>query len=710
MSYFKRLTAVVLSLMILMSALCSVLTFNASAETITYVDIQANYVRIRTTPSTADLSNVIEQVSYKLTTLVESTYVDGYTWYKVTYHNGTQQITGYVRHADYTVLKTVTFSEDFEETLKQFPESYRAGLRELHAMYPNWVFVPDKVNSDFNYIVSLESTGMTKQVSMSSHPVSWRSMGENVYNWDSGTWNESNGGWTGASREITAYYMDPRNFLNNSEIYMFLDQSYNPAYQNELGVEKIVQGTFLARGYSDSADTAYGGSYVKVIMAAAQQSGVSPYIIASKIIQEQGVNGTSSLISGTTSHGKYFNFFNINASGSTNADVVANGLAHAKNKGWTTRSASIIGGAQFLSNGYISAGQNTYYYQDFNVKNLGSLWHQYAQAIHDARSKGASSGSTYKTEYDYALNFLIPIYNNMPESPSPKPVQSSAKNNYYFNGISASGLSPSFYRYTYNYSLSVSGNSLVQISLPDGASLASSSKILLRPGKQNVTLKVRSQTGYTNDYNISVTASKDCFLYVSTSASMPIAPEIQSVSEGMVTLVSKSGYQYSKDGVNWQSSNVFSNIEYDKVYEFKLKNTSSGAVGESLKFSIASRRNVVVGETKLLVAPKENYEYSIDGVNWQDSNVFENLTKNSRYTVFARMKSGGEIITQYDALGTSDKLDGIDEFETLDATTLVWMRETILDDENILAGDITRDGVVDVRDLMRLKRNMANGQ
>ena len=45
-----------------------------------------------------------------------------------------------------------------------------------------------------------------------------------------------------------------------------------------------------------------------MIMDAAKSSGVNPYVIAAMLIQEQGVKGTSGLISGATG---IYNSFNI---------------------------------------------------------------------------------------------------------------------------------------------------------------------------------------------------------------------------------------------------------------------------------------------------------------------------------------------------------------------------------------------------------------
>ena len=533
MKVFKRSLSFILCLVLLFTATFA--NFTVSADEITTAFIEGTGVRVRTGPSTQH--SIIEQISNTNATVIGSQQVGNDIWYQITYHNGTEQITGYIFY-DPSYIRIVTYNPtaDFETKLEAFPESYRDALRALHSKYPDWEFIPDTVTTSFWDSVALQSVNMRKQVSFTSHPVSWRSMVSGSYSWSSKSWILSNGGWTGASREIIAHYMDPRNFLNESEIYMFLQQGYNAANQTEEGVNKIIAGTFMATNYSDPDDTAYGGSYAKVIMEAARQSGVSPYILASKIRQEIGVAGTSSLISGTTSHGKYFNFFNIGASGSNDAAVIANGLARAKAEGWTTRSASIIGGAKFLSDGYISAGQDTYYLQDFNVHQPDRLWHQYAQAVHDARSKGVSLAKTYQEDGNYPLTFRIPIFPGMPESVCEKPVSSGKTNNYYFEDVSIGGLSPSFSMFNYNYALYLSDNAVITVKPVENATYAGAKEFNLKKGENVVLLKVKSETGYIMDYAVNITAEKDCVLTVNSGEIKPVYRKGDTNGDNQITV------------------------------------------------------------------------------------------------------------------------------------------------------------------------------
>ena len=50
-----------------------------------------------------------------------------------------------------------------------------------------------------------------------------------------------------ASEEIVCYYMDPRNFLNDTYIFQFLNHNYDSAHQTKEGLQSMVTGTFLEK-------------------------------------------------------------------------------------------------------------------------------------------------------------------------------------------------------------------------------------------------------------------------------------------------------------------------------------------------------------------------------------------------------------------------------------------------------------------------------
>lgn len=409
----------------------------------------------------------------------------------------------------------------FDAQLASFPESYRPYLSALHQQYPNWQFVADYVRYDFWNSVSEQSKNHRKLVSMNDK-ISWRSMGKGNYNWSTGEWTKSSGEWTDASKEVIAYYMDPRNFLNSVDMFIFFEQTYDSKSQTAQGVENIIKNTFLAKGYNDpNEDPKYrtnpnesNCSYVKVIMDAAEQSGVSPYIIASTIIIEQGVNGTSPLISGKyQGYEGYYNFFNVEASGN---DIYGNGLKYAENNGWSTRAKAIIGGAKFYGNNYVNEGQDTYYYKDFDILDSVPYTHQYAQSIYDAKVKASKIKSQYIENREMSLIFRIPIYKNMPATPPAYPPENNNYNNYYFTDISAFGMNPAFDMYTQNYSMSVSGDTAINVKFPNTAAYVSENTFSLKKGENTVRLNVKAQSGHTNTYIFKISAEKDCKLIVST--------------------------------------------------------------------------------------------------------------------------------------------------------------------------------------------------
>ena len=491
--------------------------------------------------------------------LGEQRGTDGKTWYQIRFSGtgGTEQ-TGYVS-AEYVRLPvSYTTDSDFEAKLSAegFPESYKNGLRQLHAQYPNWVFKAKKTGLDWNTVIENEAL-LGRNLVSSGSISSWKSVESGAYNWDNSTWTGFDGSnWVAASEDIIRYYMDPRNFLDDTYVFQFLSHEYNSSTQTRDGLAKMVEGSFLS-GTTDSTGTGSstgstgasgpsgssgssggvskdgpgrsqgkdqdvnhgpgvsgssrnsgspagstgevsleaphasvtprnhnlvmtgigvgeapgsssqntgapsgssgsnapsssgspntggpgvssgsGGSdsnvsvgqapesggqasgtgssqtsgpsgssssqnagpssgpsssgsssgtpssntgsgsklYVDIIMDAAAQSGVSPYVLAAMILQEQGTNGGSPLISGNYSgYPGYYNFFNVEAYQSGSMSAIQTGLRYASQSGsygrpWDTVEKSIIGGAQNYGDNYVKAGQNTFYLKKFNVQ------------------------------------------------------------------------------------------------------------------------------------------------------------------------------------------------------------------------------------------------------------------------------------------------------------------------------------------------------
>ncbi len=179
-------------------------------------------------------------------------------------------------------------------------------------------------------------------------------------------------------------------------------------------------------------------SYADIIIKAAEESGISPYSIAIKIFQEVGRNGSNSVTGTYPGYEGYYNFFNFGAYDGGNA--IENGLKYAKEKGWNSQYRSIVEGAKLMADSYISVGQNTAYFYKFDVidegKN-GTFWHQYMTNIQDPSSQATTLYNTYAKNnmLDLSLNFVIPVYNDMPGiCGKPNGIDSNAPNSYYVNG------------------------------------------------------------------------------------------------------------------------------------------------------------------------------------------------------------------------------------------------------------------------------------
>ena len=297
--------------------------------------------------------------------------------------------------------------------IEQFPESYRPALEALKQQHPNWTFVRQNTGLDFQTVINNELQGGKSLV--------YKSYGDYCKE------GQHSPNWYFASEDILKLYMDPRNSLQENAIFQFEQLTYNESYHTEAAVESFLNNTFMNSG-SPAPQTDMTFSHIFWAIGAEQQ--VSPFHLAARVYQEQG-QGTSPLISGSyPGYEGYYNYFNISASGSTNEQVIINGLTYARNNNWNNAYASILGGANVISANYIKKGQDTLYLQKFNVSPTASnpvYTHQYMQNISAPTSEALSMKRLYESAgaLENTFVFKIPVYENMPESPCPMPTYST---------------------------------------------------------------------------------------------------------------------------------------------------------------------------------------------------------------------------------------------------------------------------------------------
>ena len=351
----------------------------------------------------------------------------GMNWYSVTLVVGGASYSGWIC-ADYVAVNgqtsdgqsqgetTGATDSEYEAALAAagFPASYCSALASLHQKYPNWQFVPVQTGLDWNTVVSNESL-VGRNLIQNSVNDARKSTDSQAYNWETNKWYGFDGAsWVSASPEYIAYCIDPRNFLNENQIFQFETLEY-AGYQNAAGVQSVLSNTFMAGNYTDTdgAVRSYADTFVEI----GSNVGVSPYHLASRCKQEQGVRGTSDLISGRYSnYAGYYNYFNVRAFTTSSASAIVNGLEYAKLQGWNSIYKSIAGGSSVVADNYVKKGQNTIYFEKFNVVYTNSLYaHQYMTNVQAAMSEGTNMGKAY-TDKNQAFVFRIPVYQNMPES------------------------------------------------------------------------------------------------------------------------------------------------------------------------------------------------------------------------------------------------------------------------------------------------------
>lgn len=394
---------------------------------------------------------------------------------------------------------------DFEELLKKenFPESYKAGLRALHELYPNWVFKALHTGLDWDYVVSMEYRDGYSNVENKQNPSSWKSVESWAYNWSTGTWYSKDGSnWVSASREIIAYYMDPRNFLQKSSVFQFLDQSFDAKSQTVAGVESILKGSFMDCVMPFETTL----TYAQCIYDAGAEYGANPYVLAAKILTEQSRKGCA-LSNGTNG---VYNFFNYGAYGATDSIVIARGLAYAAKQGWDTPKKSIYGGtAQYVSY-YIASNQQTLYLERFNVGDTPSrlFTHQYCTNIYAEYSQGCILAGSYTEEMrGEALTFLIPVYENMPSSACVKPTGDGSPN-MKLSSLSVSGCSllPVFSTENLSYTVTVPAETrsvtITAKAQDSKASVSGTGTVTLSKSIQTVEVTVMAENGIRRIYEI----------------------------------------------------------------------------------------------------------------------------------------------------------------------------------------------------------------
>ena len=526
-SIIKSIVSVVLIISMLFSF--SALLFVNAAETKTGVIIKT--ARLRSGTGT-NHSQVVYKYCEKIALYEDDVVrilsehessnndVNNPIWYKVSIKRSGTTYTGYVSSS----LVVVNINSG---ALENVPEEYKSYIKQLLELHPEWNFVIYDTGIEWkNLFYENAQCAFGRNVVYYSYPLSYRSTQSGAYNWRTDEWYnpDKETGWYQANAQLIAYYMDPRNFLNEQHIFMFEALSYDEKTQTLDGVKKILSGSFMDNvEITNTTDKKV--LYAQAYINAGQIADVSPYHLASRTVQEVGKNGSGST-SGTykakdgTDYSGFYNFYNIGATASS--DPIGNGLKYATGKTstdaqkeryllpWNSQYKAIVGGAKWIGYGYINNKQDTLYYQKFNVVN--KVWtHQYMANVMSPASESVSIKKAYSNLgiLDNSFTFIIPYYKNMPAEACAPPVKSNASPNNWLSSLKIDDYNINFDAgKTSGYSLEVGGDiSSVNISATTvnaKATVSGTGKVALKEGNNTINVVVTAENGDKRTYTVNI--------------------------------------------------------------------------------------------------------------------------------------------------------------------------------------------------------------
>ena len=341
--------------------------------------------------------------------------------------------------------------------LAGFPEDYARPLTELHLLHPEWNFTPLLITEGnplycWDYVVAQETKDAeTNLISgLDDYRAYHHLTNKEIY--DSGYYQ--------ASKSAVEYFMDPRNFLNETDIFQFYDLSS----AHEVGIDEVqavLDGTFMA-----DATLENGKAYAAYFLEVGKGLDVNPVYLAVKARQEQGSDGASPVLGGkcgsllaeyyengtqTSENGNtvlapaegytseelialdgYYNLFNIKASGNGLFAIYHSAMKRAQSgtenmvdawgsPSWNTVWKSLYGGAYTIKTSFIDRYQNTIYLQKFNVDSRAAdrnFWGQYMQNVAGSLTESRTLFGAFASSgvLDGHCSFVIPVYEGMPKS------------------------------------------------------------------------------------------------------------------------------------------------------------------------------------------------------------------------------------------------------------------------------------------------------
>ena len=623
-------------------------------------------------------------------------------WYYVTKMNSTN-LNAYVcstaikLNSDHSssissaTMKKMT-DKQFEDYLKSegFPTSYWDKLKALHKKHPNWIFKASLTFKDWNSILTDESElGMsTIWVNGSREKTGYEAYLETkyskYYDWTKNMFYNYDGSFYIANKNSVAYFLDPRNFLNEEKIFMFEGLNYNENSKNSDLVTGIIGNS----------------TYTSKIVNAGKEFDISPTHLASRIKQEgtvgttatKGVgtkcSGLSYSASGKTFNGPLYNFYNVGATSSpTNA--VMNGLCYAAQtdsstfRPWNTIDKAIRGGAKFIGSGYINVGQYTNYFQKYNTSaaTSKSLGHQYMTNIEAPSSEATIVYNKYKSLNQLTNDFVfyIPYYLNMPSSTT---LPKLGNPNNWLTSLKVDGKSVSNFKgNTTTYNLEVDSSK---------SSVSINAIVVAKTSYVSVNGKTKSLKEQTNTVKLGNGTTK---------VNVVVTAGNSSTKTYTINITKKSNNTNTNSKTDTKVSNNTTNTSTNNISVTQLINKSN------LKKNNNYINGITLGSTTTSITNIIKKADSKASILFTDST---NKNKSGKIVTGDKIKitSGNESVTVNAVIYGDANGDG-----KITIKDLLKVQKTILGYSKLTgaykeAADVNRDGKITIKDLLKIQKSI----
>lgn len=357
-------------------------------------------------------------------------------------------------------------------------------------------------------------------------------------------------------------------------------------------------------------------------------------------------------------------------------------MKFAQSQGWDTPEKAIKGSSQFLKNQYINRGQSTLYLQKFDVDSSdGSLYyHQYMQNLLASKNE-ATSMSKGHTNINTNMHFIIPVYKNMPQDPSPSP-----------DGISI-----------VTENVKVTGN---DVSVRNGKSTSNGEIAKLKAGDVVLRIEIAGskENGYywdkvvlsngakgyiARDFITKIDDVTNCNTLAVANVNVNLrngpgtneTKVIDTITSGQVVTVIENGKYNGLDGYNWS--------------RVKLSNGIQGYLVSDYLTEMA-KTNYTIAYINCNADGKVNIRSGI-GTN---TSIVTSLKKDTKVTVLQKSAGQANGYT-WDKIVTSDGLEGYidNEYLKYEEAKAEETKITVKDDYNC---DVDGDKLIDSSDLFKI--------